>query len=154
MNAGPVALNQASTSVPIGAEVMARKSPALGHSAKRPASRSKPQAKPGKLQAIKTRDKDAETWTVKTGRRGEKMPEFRVRLTDSGYRVMSRFHESGKRPERYCCYLSVGEWREAKRRSLADFARLIAGKVEARYSSGDLDANRYQEIAPRLAALI
>lgn len=68
---------------------------------------------------------------------------------------MIRFHDdAGKRPERYLCYLSVAEWREVKRKSLADFARMIAGKVEARYAAGDLDEARHSEIAPRLRALI
>ena len=40
-----------------------------------------------------------------------------------------------------------------KRKRLADFAWLIAGKVEVRYAAGDLDAARYQKIAPRFAAL-
>ena len=107
------------------------------------------------MQVVKTREKGQECWTVKTGRRGEKKPEFRIRLTDSGYRVMFRFYdEAGKRPERYCCYLSVREWRQAQRQSLAKFVRLIAGKVEARYAATDLDATRYQDIAPRLSALM
>jgi hypothetical protein len=67
--------------------------------------------------------------------------------------VLSFYDSNGARRERYCCYLSAQEWREAKRRSLAEFARLIAGKVEARYAAGDLDQVRYQEIAPRLNAL-
>jgi len=33
-----------------------------------------------------------------------------------------------------------------KRKRLADFAWLIAGKVEVRYAAGDLDAARYQKI--------
>src|SRR5262245_14931993 len=152
--ASAIALTSRSISASGSQSKSAPKSPALGHSTKKPASRSKSVAKPGKLQAVKTRDKDAETWTIKTGQRGEKKPEFRVRLTDSGYRVMFRFHDRGKRPERYCCYLSVAEWKEAKSRSLADFVHLVAGKVEARYASGDPAAARYQEIAPRLAALI
>jgi hypothetical protein len=49
----------------------------------------------------------------------------------------------GARRERNCRYLSAQEWRTAKRGSLAAFARLIAGKVEARYASGDLDEARY-----------
>jgi len=62
------------------------------------------------------RCRPAKCWTVKTGKRGEKKPEFRVRLPD--------------------------------------FARQIGGKVEARYASGELDADRYQEISPRLNALL
>ena len=131
------------------------KSPGLVHSTKKPVSPANPTSKTEKLQVIKTREKGQECWTVKTGRRGEKKPEFRIRLTDSGYRVMFRYYdEAGKRPERYCCYLSVREWRQAERQSLAKFVRLIAGKVEARHASGDLDGTRYQEIAPRLNALM
>lgn len=132
----------------------APKSPALGHSTKKPVSRAKGSASTGKLQVVKSRERGQETWTIKTGKRGEKKPEFRVRLTDSGYRVMLRFYsDDGRRPERYCCYLSVSEWKEAKRQDLAGFAGLIAGKVEARHAAGDLDEVRYQEIAPRLHTL-
>jgi hypothetical protein len=143
LNALPVAPKEASSS------------PGLVHSTKKPVSRAKTAAKPGKLQVVKSRQDGQECWTIKTGKRGEKKPEFRIRLTDSGYRVMFRFHDdAGKRPERYLCYLSVGEWREAKRKSLAAFVRIVSAKVEARYASGDLDAGRHQEIAPRLNALI
>ena len=91
---------------------------------------------------------------MKTGKRGEKKDDFRARLADSGFRVVLSFYDAnGDRRERYCCYLSAQEWKQAKRRSLADFARLMAGKVENRYAAGDLDATRYQEIAPRLNAL-
>lgn len=131
------------------------KSPALGHSTKKPASRAEPTTKVGKLHVVKTQEKGRECWTVKTGKRGEKKPDFRIRLTDSGYRVMFRYYdEAGKRPERYCCYLSVREWKQAQSQSLANFVRLIAGKFETRYAAGDPDDGRYQEIAPRLNALI
>jgi hypothetical protein len=86
--------------------------------------------KPDKLNVVKARANGAEEWTVKTGKRGSGSPDFRVRLTDSGYLVTLRFHDAGRRPERYCRYLSAQEWREVKRKSSADFARLMASKVE------------------------
>jgi hypothetical protein len=130
------------------------KSPELRNSRNRPASRVKSKPKTDKLNVTKTRQAGQECWTIKTGKRGEKKADFRVRLADSGFRVVLSFYDTnGARKERYCCYLSADEWRDAKRKSLATFARLIAGKVDARHGSGDLDAGRYQEIAPRLAAL-
>lgn len=134
--------------------VLGPKSPELRNSRNRPASRAKSTPKADKLQVTKTRNKGQECWTIKTGKRGEKKADFRVRLADSGFRVVLSFYDTnGARKERYCCYLSADEWREAKRKSLAAFARMIAGKVEARFAAGDLDSIRYQEIAPRLAAL-
>jgi hypothetical protein len=112
-------------------------------------------AKTDKLRVTKTRQAGQECWTVKTGKRGEKKADFRVRLADSGFRVVISFYDSnGARRERYCCYLSAQEWREARRKSLPDFVRIVSGKVEARYASGDLDGARHQEIAPRLNALM
>ena len=111
--------------------------------------------KPEKLHVVKSREKGQEAWTVRAGKRGEQKPSFLIRFADPGHRVMFRFYDqTGKRRERYCCYLSAKEWREAQRKSLADFARLIGGKVEALYASGDLDADRYREISPRLNALL
>lgn len=106
------------------------------------------------MEVTKTRNKGQECWTVKTGKRGEKKADFRVRLADSGFRVVISFYDTnGARKERYCCYLSADEWRAAKRGSLARFAGLIAGKLEARYAAGDLDDARYQEVAPKVKAL-
>ena len=119
-----------------------------------PASRPKSTTKAEKLQVTKTRQAGQECWTVKTGKRGEKKADFRVRLADSGFRVVLSFYDdSGARRERYCCYLSAQEWLAAKRGSLATFVAMVSGKVEARYAAGDLDATKYQEIAPRIGAL-
>jgi hypothetical protein len=117
-------------------------------------SRTNTTAQSGKLKITKTRQAGQECWTIKTGKRGEKRDDFRVRLADSGFRVVLSFYDTnGVRRERYCCYLSAQEWREAKRKSLTSFVHLIVSKVDARYSAGDLDAARYQEIAPRLAVI-
>lgn len=131
------------------------KSSVLGNSPKSRASRAKAAAKADKLPVTKTQQADQECWTVKTGKRGEKKDDFRIRLADSGFRVVLRFHdENDARRERYCCYLSAKEWRDVRRKSLAAFVQIVAAKVEARRSAGDLDAHRYQEIVPRLNALI
>jgi len=130
-------------------------SPVLRNSRKDTVSRVKTAKKTERLNVTKSRSAGQECWTIKTGKRGEKQADFRVRLADSGFRVVLSFYDdSGIRRERYCCYLSAQEWREAKRKSLADFVGLIWGKVNARHASGDLDATRYQEIAPRLAVIM
>lgn len=130
------------------------KSLVLRNSRKSRASHVKSTTKAEKLNVTKTREKGQECRTVKTGKRGEKKADFRVRLADSGFRIVLSFYDTnGARKERYCRYLSADEWREAKRKSLATFARMITGKVEARYAAGDLDEARNREIAPRLKAL-
>jgi len=129
-------------------------SPVLRNSRKDSASRVKASKKTERLNVTKSRSAGQECWTIKTGKRGEKQADFRVRLADSGFRVVLSFYDdSNVRRERYCCYLSADEWRESKRKSLTDFARLIADKVDARHVAGDLDAARYQEIAPRLSVI-
>jgi len=158
LNAVPLAQIQANTAANQSANLRlgsASKSPQLWHSPKSRGSRSKSAPKPDKLNVTKSRSKDGVEWTIKTGRRGEGKPDFRVRPTDStGHRVMFRFYdEAGRRRERYSCYLSKAEWRAVQRGSLAKFVALVAGKVEARFSAGDLDAERYREIAPRLKAI-
>jgi len=120
----------------------------LRHSRKKTVSSVKSTPKVAKLEVTKS---GRDCWTVKRGRLGV----FRVRNADTGFRVLICFRdESGSRRERYCCYLSAEEWLAAKQGSLAAFARLITGKVEARYAGGDLDSIRYQEISPKLAAII
>lgn len=83
-------------------------------------------SKAGKLPVAKSRGR-AESWTVAIDRQ----TAFRIRLTESGYAVVLRWtEENGRRPEKYCCYLSRSEWAAAKRKDLRAFAALVAEKIE------------------------
>lgn len=106
-------------------------------------------SKAGKLPVVKTRG-NRESWTVAA----DAQTSFRIRLTESGFAVVLRWREpDGKRPERYCCYLSKGEWAKAKKGSLSDFARLVAGKIEQRKASGEADNNKLDGLLKRVWAL-
>jgi hypothetical protein len=79
---------------------------------------------------------------------------FRVRLADSGFRVNLRFYdEQGSEREPYCCYLSAKEWRAAKRQTLANFAALVVGKVEARKATEGNDAAKLDGLIARIQPL-
>lgn len=117
----------------------ARKSPPVGVSneqakngshrsiQQKAATSAKATGKPGKLQVEKSRGKD-EAYTVKIGR----LSRFRVRQTESGFSVIFTWKDdsSGRWIERYACYLSRPEWTQSKRKSLPDFAALVASKVD------------------------
>lgn len=105
-------------------------------------------SKAGKLPVAKTRG-NQESWTVAA----DAQTSFRIRLTESGFGVVLRWREpDGKRPERYCCYLSKSEWAKAKKGSLADFAQLVAGKIEQRKASGEADNSKLDGLLIRVRA--
>lgn len=60
------------------------------------------------------------------------------------------FDEAGKERGPYCCYLSTTEWREAKRRTLADITGQVVGKVEGRKASESADATKLDALIARI----
>jgi hypothetical protein len=152
LNAVPLAQIQANTAANQSANLhlgSASKSPQLGHSPKSRGSRSKSAPKPDKLNVTKSRSKDGVEWTIKTGRRGEGKPDFRVRPTDSTrHRVMFRFYdEAGRRRERYSCYLSKAEWRAVQWGKSRQVRRPCGGESRSqifgwRPGRGTLSGNR------------
>ncbi len=106
--------------------------------------------KPHKLEIRESRRNGQESWTVKAGSR----MSFRVRLADSGFRVNLRFYDGqGSEREPYCCYLSAKEWRAAKRQTLANFAALVVGKIEARKTTEGNDAAKLDALIARIQPL-
>jgi len=124
--------------------------PDLGSIPKKLASPVIPVSKGRKLNLSPSRGKQ-ESWTVTADEKNT----FRIRLTESGYAVVLRWTETdGKRPERYCCYLSKSEWAKAKRGSLESLAALIGQKVEQRIASGDGDGQKLTQVLSRIQSLM
>lgn len=98
-----------------------------------------------------------ESWTVTTTTRsltkGSKQTSFRVRVSDVGFRVCLVFYdEEGARRERYLCYLSAAEWKEAKRGSPANFVKVITDKLVERASKQDADKEKLNEFVIKIKA--
>lgn len=98
-----------------------------------------------------------ESWTVATSTKpstkGSKQTSFRVRVSDVGFRVCLVFYdEAGKRRERYLCYLSASEWKQAKRGNLASFAQIVTDKLIERASKEDADGKKLDELMRRVKA--
>lgn len=121
------AAGSAQISPPVGVSNEGAKTASHRSIQQKPATSAKPTNKPGKLQVEKSRGKD-EAYTVKIGR----LSRFRVRQTESGFSVIFTWKDdsSGRWIERYACYLSRPEWTQSKRKSLPDFAALVASKVD------------------------
>ncbi len=135
---------------PIGVSEETAEKPSHRSIRQKPASVIKSANKAAKLQIAKSSGKQ-EAWTVKVDRQ----TSFRIRLTESGYAVVLTWKdsESGKWPERYCCYLSKPEWSKAKRQTLANFAGLIVGKVEQRKATEGNDAAKLDAVIVRIQSL-
>lgn len=100
-----------------------------------------------------------ESWTVTTttkpATKGSKQTSFRVRVSDVGFRVCLVFYDDeGTRRERYLCYLSASEWKEAKRDSLATFVKIIITKLIERAAKEGADSEKLDELSHRIALLI
>jgi hypothetical protein len=136
--------------LPIGVSDEKPKKPFHRSIQQNPASSIKSASKAEKLQVAKSRGKE-EAWTVRVDR----LQSFRIRLTESGYAVILTWKDakSGKWPERYCCYLSKPEWSAAKRQTLARFAALIIGKIEARKAMEGNDAAKLDVLIERIRLL-
>ena len=98
-----------------------------------------------------------ESWTVKTttkpSTKGSKQTSFRVRVSDVGFRVcLVYYDEESVRRERYLCYINANEWKQAKRGSLADFARIVAGKLIERAAKESADGDKLNELSSRISA--
>ncbi len=103
-------------------------------------------SKPGKLPVAKSRG-NRESWTVVA----DAQTSFRIRLTESGFGVVLRWREpDGKRPERYCCYLSKSEWAQAKKGSLSSFAQIVADKIKQRTASAKADKGKLDDLLKRV----
>lgn len=97
-----------------------------------------------------------ESWTVTTSTKlatkGSRQTTFRVRLSDVGFRVcLVYYDDEGKRREPYLCYLSAKEWQQAKRGSLANFAKLVADKLTERATKEDADSAKLGELSRRVS---
>lgn len=70
-----------------------------------------------------------------------------------GFRVCLVYYDDvGKRREPYLCYLNAREWRQAKRGSLAIFAKLIADKLADRAARDDTDVKKIEALSYRVKA--
>jgi len=109
---------------------------------------------------IKTNGKgNQESWTVTTttkpATKGSKQTSFRVRVSDVGFRVcLVYYDDQGKRREPYLCYLSAKEWQQAKRGSLANFAKIISIKLNERRAKEDADSEKLEELLGRVKAFL
>lgn len=96
-----------------------------------------------------------ESWTVKTTSKpltkGSKQTSFRVRVSDVGFRVcLVYYDEEGKRRERYLCYLSASEWRQAKRGNLFSFVQIVKDKLSERAAKEDANDEKLGELSSRV----
>lgn len=99
-----------------------------------------------------------ESWTVITATKpltkGSKQTSFRVRVSDVGFRVcLVYYDDEGTRRERYLCYLSASEWKQAKRGSLSGFVQIVADKLTERAAKEDADNEKLSELLQRVKAL-
>lgn len=100
-----------------------------------------------------------ESWTVKTTTKpltkGSKQTSFRIRVSDVGFRVcLVYYDDEGTRRERYLCYLSASEWKQAKRGSLSSFVQIVADKLTERGAKEDADSEKLGELSHRIKALL
>lgn len=115
--------------------------------------------KSSRLRIRATRKSSQESWTVATSTKlptkGSKQISFRVRVSDVGYRVcLVYYDEQGKRREPYLCYLSANEWKQAKRSSLPDFAKLVTNKLTERAAKEGADNGRLDELKRRVSVFL
>lgn len=75
-----------------------------------------------------------------------------MRLSDVGFRVcLVYYDEQNKRREPYLCYLSAKEWQQAKRGTLASFARIVTNKLTDRASKEDADGEKLGDLFQRVS---
>lgn len=92
------------------------------------------------------------TTTTKPATKGGKQTSFRVRVSDVGFRVCPFYYDKeNTRRERYLCYLSATEWKEAKRGSLAKFVRVIADKLTERAAKDNANGEKLDELMQRIS---
>lgn len=109
---------------------------------------------------IKTSGKGKqESWTVKTtakpSTKGSKQTSFRVRLSDVGFRVCLVYYDGEEtRRERYLCYLSASEWKEAKRGNLSSFVQIVTDKLTERATKEDANGEKIDELSRRVRAFL
>ncbi len=110
-----------------------------------------------RLQVKATRKGRQESWTVATTTKpptkGSRQTAFRVRVSDVGYRVcLVYYDDENKRREPYLCYLNANEWKQAKRGSLSDFAKLVINKLTERAAKEGADGEKLSDLARRVKA--
>ena len=125
---------------------------------KHPAT-AKSARKPSRLQIRATQKGSQESWTVATTTKpltkGSRQTSFRVRVSDVGFRVCLVYYDDhGKRREPYLCYLNAREWQQAKRGSLANFAKHVADKLAERAAKEDADTEKLTELSRRVIAFL
>lgn len=123
----------------------------------KPAKRSNARSSAPKLNIKESGSKGAPAWTVSIGQKsgkGRPQTSFRVRGADVGFAVSLRFKdELGKWRELYCCYLSAGEWKAARKMTPANFTALIVGKIEDRKGKEKADATKLDDLIARIHAI-
>lgn len=100
-----------------------------------------------------------ESWTVKTttkpSTKGSKQTSFRVRVSDVGFRVcLVYYDEENKRRERYLCYLSASEWKQAKCETLAAFAKLTIDKLLERKEKEGANNDKLDVLSKRVKTFL
>lgn len=100
-----------------------------------------------------------ESWTVKTttkpATKGSRQTSFRVRLSDVGFRVcLVYYDDEATRRERYLCYLSASEWKQAKRGNLSNFAQIVTDKLTERATKEDADGEKLGELSGQIKAFL
>jgi hypothetical protein len=179
MNATPAALNGAnnavltpgvaaptlpSTNLHLKEKATVKKSRTITSNAARtpkpenPAT-AKSAGKSSRLQIRATRKGSQESWTVAASMRpptkGCRQTSFRVRVSDVGFRVCLVYYDDlGKRREPYLCYLSAKEWQQAKRGTLAGFARLMTDKLAERAAKEGANSEKLSELSNRVKAFL
>ena len=95
------------------------------------------------------------TTTTKPATKGSKQTSFRVRVSDVGFRVcLVYYDDQAKRREPYLCYLSAKEWQQAKRGTLANFAKLVGDKLADRATKEDADSEKLDDLSRRVMKFI
>ena len=127
------------------------------HSANKDA-RLNSSATSARLQIKKSGKGKQESWTVATSNKpatkASRQTSFRVRLSDVGFRVcLVYYDEKATRRERYLCYLSASEWKQAKHGSLSGFVRIVADKLTERAAKEDADSEKLGELLQRVKTL-
>ena len=130
----------------------------MGQTANKQAANLKSPSALARLQIKSSGKGKQESWTVKTTTKpltkGGKQTSFRVRVSDVGFRVcLVYYDEVGTRRERYLCYLSASEWKEAKRGSLSSFVQVVADKLTERAAKEDADGEKLGELLQRVEVL-
>lgn len=121
------------------------------------AKRSNAKSSAVKLNIKESGSKAAPAWLVSIGQkkgRGGAQSSFRVRGADVGFSVSLRFKdEVEKWREPYCCYLSAGEWKAARKMTPANFTALIVGKIEERKGKEKADAAKLDDLIVRIHSI-